>query len=326
MHVYLTEFGNKHSMGKINEKSPRKLKNIKVNKRQIQKKKVGAVVKQEAKVKIKLRRSERINKGDDDKKLDVIFGNSDVCTENNIRINDIRSGVRAIYEVIEKTTKKSELFKEEIPIFIQVFLIKLPKCGTRTVRLNLKNSLYNESSEICLITPDSDKKDRGNHEKSIQHYESLLRKKGVTNIKVLPFNQLHTDYGQYVMKRKLVELYDLFLIDAMISKSAACHLGKIFFSKRKAPVPIKLNQPDLKEAIENGKKKTAMCISPYSYNYTIQVAHAQMKQTSTVENVVQICNELDKHLPGGWKNIRALYLKTPANIDVPIYFTMSKKL
>ena len=307
-------------MGKISEKSSRKIKNIKVKSQLIQKKNAGTVVKQESKLQIK--RSQRIQNNkdkDEDRKLNVMLGN------NNIRVNDIRSGVRAIYEVLEKTTKKSELFTEELPIFIQVYLIKLPKCGMRTVRLNLKNSLYNESSEICLITPDSDKEDRGNHEKSIDHYENLLREKGVTNIKVLPFNQLQTDYGQYVMKRKLVELYDLFLIDAMICKSASCHLGKIFYLKRKAPIPVKVNRTDLKEVIEHSKKKTAMRLSPYSYNYTIQVAHAQMKQDLTVENVVQVCSELDKHLPGGWKNIRALYLKTLANIDVPIYFTMSKK-
>lgn len=57
------------------------------------------------------------------------------------------------------------------------------------------------------------------------------------------------------MKKRLMELYDFFLVDGKISGKVTHVLGKIFMNKRKMPVCVKLDSADLKQNFTNALVK-----------------------------------------------------------------------
>lgn len=142
----------------------------------------------------------------------------------------------------------------------------------------------------------------------------------------MPFHQLKYEYGQFELKRRLVELYDVFLVDGKISGLVVHQLGKIFYNKKKVPVPIKLHVPNLKESIDKALHKTPLILHAKGDTYIVQVGHSKMKPKNIVENVFAVIEGLEKDFPGGWDNIRALYLKGAVTESIPIYFTLSKLL
>lgn len=200
------------------------------------------------------------------------------------------------------------------------------KTPSRTLRIPLKHSLLKDTSEICLITDDA-RGFRKEFEKSIEHYEEFLKEKNVTNIKtIMPFYQLKTEYGEFELKRKLVELYDAFLVDAKVSGYVVKKLGKIFMEKRKLPVPIRLTANNLKENIDFALRKTSTNLHPNSDNFVMQIGHSEMTEEQIYDNFQEVCEHLAKQFPGGWENIRGLNLKTPKSLAIPVYYTMSKFL
>lgn len=59
-------------------------------------------------------------------------------------------------------------------------------------------------------------------------FEEVLKEAGVTNIKlILPLTKLKKDYGPNNMKLKLLNSYDLFLVESEIAEHAYTILGKV---------------------------------------------------------------------------------------------------
>ncbi|KRT78605.1 ribosomal protein [Oryctes borbonicus] len=258
-----------------------------------------------------------------------IFNQKPPKTENddnlsiNIQEDTVRSGIKALFKVVEEAKSNKTLFDDEIPIFLHFCLVKIGKTPSRTVRFQLKHSLLGDSGEICLITDDVRGHPRKEFEKTIEHYEDLLKEKAVTNIKkIIPLYQLKTEYSEFELKRKLVELYDMFLVDGKISKYTVKNLGKIFMEKRKLPIPVHMNVANLKDHFDFSVRKTSLNIHPHGDNFVVQIAHSDMTEDQIYENFEEACANLAKLIPGGWANIRLLNLKTPKSLAIPVYYTL----
>ncbi|GJQ79990.1 hypothetical protein Trydic_g9465 [Trypoxylus dichotomus] len=244
-------------------------------------------------------------------------------TSINIQEGTVKSGIKALFRLIEVAKSDKNLFEDEVPIFLHFCTVKIAKTASRTVRFHLKHSLLKDSSEVCLITDDVPGHPKKEFEKTVDHYENLLREKGVMNIKkIMPLYQLKTEYSEFELKRKLVELYDMFLVDGKVSKYAAKSLGKIFMEKRKLPIPVHMDATNLKEHLKLAMRKTSLNLHPHGDNFVIQIAHSDMTEDQIYENFEETCANLGKLLPGGWENIRGMNLKTPKSMAVPVYYTL----
>lgn len=163
-------------------------------------------------------------------------------------------------------------------------------------------------------------------EPTVVHYENLLRNHNCGFIKaIIPFNQLKTEYNQFEMKKKLFNLYDVFLVDGRISGHVAKVLGKKFSSKKKTPIPIRMEKPNLEERIKKALGKTTMRLSDYGTHTTLQVGSGSMTDSQVAENIVAVCDYLSKNFPGGEENIRNLAIKTPLGPSVPLYVSLGKQ-
>ena len=56
----------------------------------------------------------------------------------------------------------------------------------------------------------------------------------------------------------------------------------------------------------------------------VQVGNTTMKPLDLADNIAHINNVLTKRYPGGWKNIRALHIKTETSIAIPIHISTGK--
>ncbi|KAF5287502.1 hypothetical protein FQA39_LY04130 [Lamprigera yunnana] len=240
--------------------------------------------------------------------------------------DQVRRGVAAFYKYCETIKqKRKELFDEEQPIFLQIVCIKIPQTTVTQVRLHLEHSLVMPNSEICLIVADRGR--RREHESTIEYYEELLEKKGITNIKtIMPYHQFKYEYGsQFELKRKLLHLYDYFLVDAKISGYVTHRLGSIFMKSRKMPVCVKMDTPDLQQHFNMALKKTILKLHSKGDTYSVQIGHSFMTEDQICGNVLQAANEFEKVFPGGFENIRLLGVKGESGMLIPIYLTLKNK-
>ncbi|KAF5270193.1 hypothetical protein FQR65_LT05673 [Abscondita terminalis] len=241
---------------------------------------------------------------------------------SNVDDDQVTRGVMALYKLLKKNEKKVELFDEDLPIFLQVVCVKVPQCPIRYLRFHLNNSLVTKSSEICLIVADEAK--RRDHENTIEHYENLLSEKGITNIKtIIPFNQFKYEHSsQFELKRKLLNLYDYFLVDARVGNPVCKRMGSIFYENRKIPTSVKMNTVNLKQHFDNCLRKSVMKIHGKGDTYTVKVGHTGMKFGKVASNIIGIAKEMDELFPGGFENVRSLGVKTDKSILVPVYLTL----
>lgn len=94
----------------------------------------------------------------------------------------------------------------------------------------LENSLFGEDQpDICFIIRDhKDKKTELVVDESIMKFEELLKEAGVTGVKtIMPLSKLKKDYGPHNMKLKLLNTYDLFLVESEIAEHTYTVLGKV---------------------------------------------------------------------------------------------------
>lgn len=246
----------------------------------------------------------------------------------NIIINDkqIEKAVEALIKLIKIDVKKKNenaLFDEEQAIFAQVVSVKVPKAIPRTLRIPLPNAPCC-LDEVCLIVANLEKTRSKDIDKTKEHYDELLKGIGIKNVNVLPLYQLYTEYDTFEMKRHLVEMYDLFLVDAKISSKVLQILGKKFITKRKQPVPIHMERTNLKREFEGCMKKTSMSIHSRGDNFISQIGHDRMQTKFLVENVECFVEEIQEQFPGGPKNIKSINLKSFNSMAIPIYYNLGK--
>lgn len=94
----------------------------------------------------------------------------------------------------------------------------------------MENSLFGEEiPDVCFIIRDG----KGNKaelivDETVVKFEEMLKNAGITNIKtILPISKLKKDFGQNNMKMKLLNTYDLFLVESEIAEHVYTILGKV---------------------------------------------------------------------------------------------------
>ncbi|GBL98756.1 Ribosomal L1 domain-containing protein 1 [Araneus ventricosus] len=248
-----------------------------------------------------------------------------------MEIKKVKEAVNALKllnkKFVEEDLKKQPLLEEtaESPIYLQVMLKKIPPPQLiRMIRMPLPHSLVSETSEVCLITGDLEKRNhKAEVEPTVLHYKDLLRKHGVTVVsQVIPLRQLRTEYKTFESKRQLVAAYDVFLVDKKIAGVMAKTLGKSFFQSRKFPVQIDMRRPNLKDQIDKALCQTEFSLTCRGNSYALEVARLSMEDEAIIENIKTCIEVLENKLPGNRENILSLYVKTAKSKAVPIYVSL----
>lgn len=242
-----------------------------------------------------------------------------------VRDDQIKKAIIALLNVFKvKRKENNPLFGEdEQKIFVQIVAVKVPRTKPRTIRVLLTNPVT-VLNEICLIVPNLEKLRSKQIEKTIEHYEELLKQNSINNVKILPLYQLFTEYESYEMKGRLCEMYDLFLVDGRIAAKVMKFLGKRFIEKRKQPTPICLYKSNLKEEFDRCVRKASMNIHSRGDNFISQIGYNLMKQKELVQNISSFVNEIQKVFPGGSRNIKAINIKGGNTMAIPIYYSLGK--
>ncbi|CAK1547151.1 unnamed protein product [Leptosia nina] len=245
-----------------------------------------------------------------------------VYPSKNVNENIVDLTLDALNKLTDSYNTKNMIFGDETPIFVQITSIKIQDTKAN-IKLVLPHSTCASTGEICLITPDIKKGKKPDHEPTIERWEELLSKAGVTSVKtILPMRQLRVEYDQYELKRRLMTQHDFIMVDKRVLTHVSTLLGTKFFKKHNMLVPVKINeQKDLKKAIDVGLRSVMLRLSEGATS-TVVVGHTGMPKTHLSENILALIKQLALKYPGGEYNIRSLSIKLPLSISLPLYLTL----
>uniref|UniRef100_A0A1I8P796 Ribosomal L1 domain-containing protein CG13096 n=1 Tax=Stomoxys calcitrans TaxID=35570 RepID=A0A1I8P796_STOCA len=245
-----------------------------------------------------------------------------------VNLENIKKVAKALKKLVEKevSEKKTSIFSD-YRYFLNVSSYKIPNCPKRMVKLNVKHSLVDpKDDDVVIIVPDLQRGAKMDHEPTVQHYEDLFREAGVSNLKIVPFNQLRKECTTYEAKRKFANTYDYFLCDGRIVGHVVGFCGKNFQKPRTTFHAVGLTDPKTyKKEIERALKRTAYKQIQKGDLVSIPVGNHRYSIEHLAENVQMVVEQLKTLYPGGLGNIRQMNMKIDitGTSSLPLYVNLA---
>jgi len=225
----------------------------------------------------------------------------------------------------DKNTKPNLLEDPEnpadsaIPLWLQLATKKYitDTKKLKPLRIAIPHALLSPATTtVCLIVKDPQR-----------HFKDLVTSAGLSSVvtRVIGVGKLRKKYKAYENRRQLLGSHDVFLADDRIITMLPTALGKAFYrqtSKIPLPVPLAAGNDSptyLKNQVEKALNSTYVHLS-LAATTSIRVALSSMTPEQVVENIVRVVEDLtSKKVPGGWKNVMSLHIKSPTSASLPIY-------
>lgn len=222
----------------------------------------------------------------------------------------------------EETRKPNEEAKKNIleddvpstPIWLVFGFDKIDASKPlKPVKIALPKPWKNAEDElvnVCLITKDPH-----------QQYKEVISGLGIKSItKVIGVSKLRTDYKPFEVRRQLCNSFDVFLADERVLPLLPKLLGKTFFDKKKLPIAVDLTRkPDaLKIELVEAIEATALTLSSGPCT-SVKVGISTQSQSDLKDNVSSVITKVVSTIPGGWKAIRTIHLKSATSLSLPLY-------
>ncbi|RMZ79907.1 hypothetical protein DV738_g3067, partial [Chaetothyriales sp. CBS 135597] len=171
--------------------------------------------------------------------------------------------------------------------------------------------------------------------------------------RVIGLTKLLARYKSFEQRRELRSQHDVFLADDRIITRLPKALGKVFYQgTAKRPIPINIALIPRDEAGKKIKKvkpapgtkkdaaeKTALFASPeivakeisraldsvpitvkQGTNTAVRVGLSSFTPEQLVDNINAVVSHvIEKHVVKGWRNVKAIHIKTPASMALPIW-------
>jgi len=228
---------------------------------------------------------------------------------------------------------KKDLLENDVAIQVQFGLEIAPiRPSPKPVRVMIPHSLYGvaanlsgksddesdqdnelDEAEVCLIVKEESKE-------WVQDMILQFPKEMGCVKKVLGLQSLRKKYARYEQRRALLHKYNIFMGDDRITPMLTKCLGKEFVKSKKLPIPIRLTR---KEALPVSILKAIQGATYYSLNegtcITIKSGYTNMSASKIVDNIMAVSANASRSIPKSWCNIRAISIKTPSSIALPIY-------
>ncbi|KAI5795244.1 ribosomal protein L1p/L10e family-domain-containing protein, partial [Geopyxis carbonaria] len=159
-----------------------------------------------------------------------------------------------------------------------------------------------------------------------RHYKDLVATAGLTSTitKVVDVAKLKAKFKSFESKRQLAESHDVFLADDRIVTTLPKILGKSIY-KRSAQIPIPLSLAEttspaqLTKAVRKALDSTYLHLSPAA-STSVRVALSSHTPEAMAANIIAAVSVLtESKIPGGWRNIRSLHIKSPESAALPIW-------
>ncbi|KAL8807699.1 MAG: hypothetical protein Q9182_000510 [Xanthomendoza sp. 2 TL-2023] len=208
-------------------------------------------------------------------------------------------------------------------------------------KIPLPHSLnQSPTTTICLITCDPQRQ-----VKDIISHPSFPTTLSSRITKVLGISKLKARYQPFESRRKLLNEHDIFLADARVITLLPKILGKVFYQSHKKPVPVNLEAFKQKDTAgkrvvsKNTDEKTRSIGSPLqvakeiektincalvhlspSNNTAVRIGRSSFTAQQIADNVESVVAGLvEKFIPQGWRNVRAVNIKGPNTMALPIW-------
>ena len=167
---------------------------------------------------------------------------------------------------------------------------------------------------------------------------------------MIGISKLQARYKSFESRRLLLAEHDLFLADDRVITSLPRVLGKVFYTGPKRPIPVKLeghrSRPDKTKPTSGVSKdksqnyirsiastpqvakeieRTISCaqiqLSP-SATTAVRVGLANMEPEEVAQNIeAVVAGMVEKFIPKGWRNLRAIHVKGPNTMALPVWVT-----
>lgn len=164
---------------------------------------------------------------------------------------------------------------------------------------------------VCLFTKDPQR-----------IYKDMINPLGIRAVsKIQGISKLRAKFKPFEAKRNLCGAFDLFLADTRIVPLLPKLLGKAFMSKKKQPIPVRLEdsrpekiKEELREAIE-----ATYFFKTGGSNASIKAGKITQDTQHLASNIEAIIKLLTAKLPEGTKSIQSIHLKTRTSVALPIF-------
>ncbi|XP_018007253.1 ribosomal L1 domain-containing protein CG13096 [Hyalella azteca] len=186
-------------------------------------------------------------------------------------------------------------------------------------RFKLPHGLTDASSSVLLVTKDYPKPK--NPRLSNEHFRRLLTSAGCNHLitEIMSIGQLRDEYSVLSARKELCDRIDVVLCDNSVSLVVPRVLGKLFLLSKKFPIGIKMNKKKLLQEIEEKLDTTCHKMTFKNTQSTLVFGHSVQPLDHLVENLRASIAHLCKSFPGGFRNIKTLYLTTGLKARVPLY-------
>jgi ribosome biogenesis protein UTP30 len=208
--------------------------------------------------------------------------------------------------------KKTSLIEDFqwIHLILSLKKINLEKKGppTKSIPILLPFPIYEIDNEFCFISKDPQKK-----------YKEIFQQNNM-KAKVIGISKLRNNYKQFEAKRKLCGSYDLFFADKAIIPMLPPLIGKVFFSKKKFPIPINMSKKKyIFSKIEQSFHSTFLHLNNGSNCCLVKIAKSNFPIKHIIQNIEEGLIKIISKIPQNWNNIQSIYIKTDNSIALPIY-------
>merc|ERR1719319_669547 len=242
--------------------------------------------------------------------------------------SQVEDGITTIVKLLEGgggEGEKKNLFESEgEKISLQISGIKLPRVNdSQIIKIRLPHTPLPQSRDVCLIVKDLEKGIKSDHEATVQHFQSLLADKGIDQItQVISLRELKVEYKQFEAKTQLCHRFDLFLADAHIIRLLPQFLGKPFYKRKKLPIQIDLNSKDLKAEVDKALMTSTLPLKHTGSCSSVSVGYSTLTKEQLVDNTLAVLKAVVDKFPGGWANVRSVYVKSQSTPSLPLYVTL----
>lgn len=242
--------------------------------------------------------------------------------------SQVEDGITTIVKLLEGgggEGEKKNLFESEgEKISLQISGIKLPRVNdSQIIKIRLPHTPLPQSRDVCLIVKDLEKGIKSDHEATVQHFQSLLADKGIDQItQVISLRELKVEYKQFEAKTQLCHRFDLFLADARIIRLLPQFLGKPFYKRKKLPIQIDLNSKDLKAEVDKALMTSTLPLKHTGSCSSVSVGYSTLTKEQLVDNTLAVLKAVVEKFPGGWANVRSVYVKSQSTPSLPLYVTL----
>ena len=235
---------------------------------------------------------------------------------------------------------------EDVPVWLILTTKKhiVDKNRLKPGKIPVPNSLFaSENLSVCLITADPQRA-----VKDVVADSAFPQSLSSRITKVIGFSKLKDRYKSFESRRQLLAEHDVFLADERIIMRLVQALGKTFFKSTKRPIPVRIEeiQKVNGKRVKKDEKKRPVTDEKHSSVASPEVVAREIERTLaavpvhltpaataavkvglasfTPEKLTQnieavVAGMMDKYVTKGWRNIKAIHVKGPNTMAMPIW-------